>query len=195
MVATKFRKLLSSVKVLFICTALGALFAILISILFPYFTYGKQMLPASPAPVEGILAVDLGGFYEAQLAALGSDNHVYVYTIMGTSGSWSEGSIPKNSYALDCSKKSLRRLRGVGEIVQCVEFATFGEWCPANVESIALNSEGELWNLSSMQPCPLLMIPFACTTGSIGLIIGVALVILKGRQSNLSEFPGEHDAG
>jgi hypothetical protein len=179
MVATKFRKLLSSVKVVFICTAIGALFAILISILFPYFTYGKQMLPAAPVSIEGILAVDLGGFYEAQLASLGSDNHVYVYTIMGTSGSWAEGSIPKNSYGFDCSKRSLRRLRGVGEIVQCVEFTTVGEWCPSNIESIALNSKGELWNLSSMQPCPLVMIPFAFITGCIGFIIGVALMLIR----------------
>jgi len=191
MATTKSHNLLSSIKVILLCTAIGALFAILISLLFPYFTYGKHKLPASPVPVEGILAVDLGGFYEAQLAVLGSDNRVYVYSIMGTSGSWAEGSIPKNSYGFDCSKRSLRRLQGIGDIVQCVEFATVGEWCPADVESIALNSRGEIWNLSSMQPCPFLIVPFACITGSIGLILGVVLVILKGRQRRLSEFPGK----
>jgi len=142
------RGVISSASIVFLCAAAGAFLAILLSLATPSFSSEHYLLPSLPAAAEEIVGIELGGFYKAEVAVRAIDGKEYVYPFYTSNATWQVGSVSGIAEYQPCRRRSVNRLRAVaGEIVDCREFQAIGEWCPAPMQSIAINSNGGVWQL------------------------------------------------
>jgi len=174
------RGVISSASIVFLCAAAGAFLAILLSLATPSFSSEHHLLPSLPAAAEEIVGIELGGFYKAEVAVRAIDGKEYVYPFYTSNATWQVGSVSGIAEYQPCRRRSVNRLRAVaGEIVDCREFQAIGEWCPAPMQSIAINVSGEVWELVTQQPCLLTTVPNALLSGAIGFILGIVIVAIR----------------
>ena len=174
------RSLISHMAILFRFTVAGAFLAVLLSFALPSFSYDRRLLPSPPVAAEKIVGVELGGLYQAYIAIRGVDGNTYASPILGSNIAWELGSVSDDAFDQPCSRRNKSRLQAVaGDIIDCREFQAFGDSCPSAMQSFAVSSTGQLWELNTPQPCVLFAVQVAVFFGVVGFILGLVFLAIR----------------
>ena len=137
-------------------------------------------LPSLSDKAEKILAIEEGGFYDANLIVKTINDQIYSIRVGGRHESWQIGS---QTYRIDdvaCQHKIEKRLEAViGRITDCREISLLGEWCPGPTASFAIDSNGDLWEMFTDIPCYPILVLFSAFLGAIFFTVGIIIVIVR----------------
>jgi hypothetical protein len=134
-------------------------------------------LAPSPEKLERILAIDVRGFYGADVIVRTAAGDILALGVGIQEHPWRPPDGEYYAQDKPCRATAEGRIESVaGPIIDCRRVQMIGEWCPGPEASYAIDSVGNLWELFTPTLCYPILIPLSALIGALFLAAALTYV-------------------